>query len=245
MPEQFLPDWAGLQSFLIPSRLAGPFRHWQNKNPASGFLFSTNFLVGRRSARLTSATMTGISSCKSRIRRNTLIRFHYGLTGIAVAAGLCIVSASQPARATLHGDGLRLPTVSQEVIAVDDEESLSATTTRKIRTGTKETTTTRTGARTAIGKITMAIGKTTIKIGAKTTTTRTGRRTGTRTGPITIITGTRTGTIMPTCATGITGPITGSSSAVSCSARSSRRPAWASCPTRPNPISAGTGPTRR
>ena len=49
-----------------------------------------------------------------------MIRFHYGLTGIAVAAGLCIVSASQPARATLHGDGLRLPTVSQEVIAVDD-----------------------------------------------------------------------------------------------------------------------------
>ena len=30
-----------------------------------------------------------------------MIRFHYGLAGIAVAAGLCIVSASQPARATI------------------------------------------------------------------------------------------------------------------------------------------------
>jgi len=49
-----------------------------------------------------------------------MIRFHYGLAGIAVAAGLSIVSASQPARATIQGDGLRLPTVSQDVIAVDD-----------------------------------------------------------------------------------------------------------------------------
>src|SRR6185436_14082813 len=64
--------------------------------------------------------MTGNSSCKSRIRRTTMIRFHYGMAGIAVAAGLCIVSASQPARATIQGGGLRLPAVSQDVIAVDD-----------------------------------------------------------------------------------------------------------------------------
>ena len=91
-----------------------------------------------------------------------------------------------------------------------------------------------------IGKITTAIGKTTITIGARIITTRT----GTRTGPITIIIGTRTGTTTPMSATGIAGPITASSSAASCSARSWRRPASASCPTRPSPISAGTGPTR-
>ena len=60
-----------------------------------------------------------------------MIRFHYGLAGIAVAAGLCIVSASQPAQATIQGDGLRLPSASQDVIVVDDGESLSATTTSK------------------------------------------------------------------------------------------------------------------
>ena len=38
-----------------------------------------------------------------------MIRFHYGLTGIAVDAGLSIISASPPASAPLHGDGLRLP----------------------------------------------------------------------------------------------------------------------------------------
>ncbi len=105
---------------LSPPGWLAPSDIGKTKTPRRGFCFLPNFLVGRRSARLTSATMTGISSCKSRIRRNTMICFHYGLTGIAVAAGLCIVSASQPARATLHGDGLRLPTVSQEVIAVDD-----------------------------------------------------------------------------------------------------------------------------
>ena len=49
-----------------------------------------------------------------------MIRFHYGLAGIAVAAGLCIVSATYPAQATIQGDGLRLPSASQDVIAVDD-----------------------------------------------------------------------------------------------------------------------------
>ena len=49
-----------------------------------------------------------------------MIRFHYGLAGIAAPQGLCIVSGSQPARATIQGDGLRLPTVSHGVIAVDD-----------------------------------------------------------------------------------------------------------------------------
>ena len=49
-----------------------------------------------------------------------MIRFHYGLAGIAVAAGLCIVSASQPAQATIQGDGLRLPSATQDVIVVDD-----------------------------------------------------------------------------------------------------------------------------
>jgi hypothetical protein len=65
-----------------------------------------------------------------------------------------------------------------------------------------------------------AIGKTTIIIGARAITTRTGTRTGTRIGPTTIIIGTRTGTTAPMSATGIAGPITASSSAASCSARS-------------------------
>ena len=189
--------------------------------------------------------MTGNSSCKSRIRRNTMICFHYGLAGIAVAAGSALSRRASRLERPFRATACASPPSPRSVIAVDDGRIVVGDNHKKNKNWNKgRTTTTRTGARTAIGKITMAIGKTTIKIGARTTTTRTGIRTGTRTGPIIIITGTRTGTIMPMCATGITGPITGSSSAASCSARSSRRPAWASCPTRPSPISAGTGPTR-
>ena len=165
-----------------------------------------------------------------------MIRFHYGLAGIAVAAGLCIVSASQPARATIQGDGLRLPTVSQDVIAVDDGRIVVGDNHKNIRTGTRvRTTTTRTGARTAIGKTTITIGATTTITTRTGTTTRTGIRTGTRTGPITIITGTRTGTTTPMSATGITGPITGSSSAASCSARSSAATGVGIVPYAPQP----------
>ena len=164
-----------------------------------------------------------------------MIRFHYGLVAFAVAAGLGIAS-SEPFRSRGHaGRRPRRRTKQQRT------RSSSPTITREA-TGTRARTTgTRTGGRTTIGKRTT-------KIGARTTTTRTGTRTGTRigrsTGPITTIIGTRTGTTTPMSAIGIAGPITASSSAASCSARSWRRPASASCHTRPSPISAGTGPTR-
>jgi len=89
-------------------------------------------------------------------------------------------------------------------------------TATKTETGTKAATTATTGTRAATSA------------GATTTTGTT--------------TGTRAGTIAPMCAGGQTGPITASSSAGSCLDRFWPRPAPASCPIRPTPSCAGTGP---